>query len=72
MINKWGMRFVSVAGTQAVCQLLNGVVAFMLVRMLPKDHYAWFTLTASMAAIPNAISDGGVGISIMSMGRTLW
>ena len=72
MINKWGMRFVSVAGTQAVCQLLNGVVAFMLVRMLPKDHYAWFTLTASMAAILNAISDSGVGIAMMSLGGTVW
>lgn len=66
------MRFVSVAGTQAVCQLLNGVVAFMLVRMLPKDHYAWFTLTASMAAILNAISDSGVGIAMMSLGGTVW
>lgn len=72
MLRKWSVRFLSVAGTQAVCQLLNGVVAFMLVRMLPKDHYAWFTLTASMAAILNAISDSGVGIAMMSLGGTVW
>jgi len=72
MIKKWSYRFLSVAGSQAVCQLLNGVVAFMLVRMLPKDHYAWFTLIASFAAILNAVSDSGVGIAMMSLGGPVW
>jgi O-antigen/teichoic acid export membrane protein len=61
-----------VAGTQAVCQLLNGLVAFLLVRLLSKEDYAWFTITSAMAAVLNVVSDGGIATSVMSLGGKVW
>jgi O-antigen/teichoic acid export membrane protein len=72
LFERWGKRILGVVGTQAVCQLLNGVVAFMLVRILPKDQYAWFTLTASVVTILSAISDSGIGAAMMSLGGPVY
>ncbi|WP_461786429.1 lipopolysaccharide biosynthesis protein [Prosthecobacter sp.] len=64
--------FASVAGTQALCQLLNGLAAFLLIRMLPKDQYAWFTIATAMAAVLNALSEGGIGTAVLSVGGKVW
>jgi O-antigen/teichoic acid export membrane protein len=69
---RWTGLFASVAGTQALCQLLNGVVAFLLVRMLSKEEYAWFTITSAMAAVLNVTSDGGIATAVMSLGGKVW
>lgn len=63
---------VRVSGTQAFCQLLNGLVAFLLVRMLSKEQYAWFTITSAMAAVLNVISDGGIATAVMALGGKVW
>lgn len=71
-LKKWSLRFLSVTGTQVLTQLLNGVVAFVLVRTLTKQDYAWFTIASSMAAVLNALNDGGVATAVTSVGGTVW
>jgi len=48
---KWSLRLLSVTGTQVFTQVLNGVVAFVLIRTLSKPEYAWFTIASSMGAV---------------------
>ncbi len=71
-LQKWSLRFLSVTGTQVLAQLLNGVVAFVLVRTLTKQDYAWFTIASSMAAVLNSLNDGGIATAVTSTGGAIW
>lgn len=64
--------FASVAGNQGICQLLTGLTGFLLVRVLPKEQYAWFTITSTLQAVLSALSDGGVATALMSIGGKVW
>lgn len=62
----------SVTCTQVFTQVLNGVVAFVLIRTLTKQDYAWFTIATGMAAVLNALNDGGVATAVTSIGGGVW
>lgn len=47
-------------------------MAFVLVRALAKQDYAWFTIASSMSAVLNALNDGGVATAVISMGGAIW
>lgn len=64
--------FTSVVGNQGICQLLTGLTGFLLVRVLPKEQYAWFTITSTLQAVLSALSDGGVATALMSIGGKVW
>lgn len=71
-LQRWSLRFLSVTGTQVLTQLLNGVVAFVLVRTLSKPEYAWFTIASSLAAVLSALNDGGIATAVTSIGGEVW
>ena len=71
-LQKWSLRLLSVTGTQVLTQLLTGVVAFVLVRTLTKQDYAWFTIATGMAAVLSALNDGGVATAVTSTGGMVW
>lgn len=71
-LHKWSLRILGVTGTQVFVQLLNGVVAFVLVRTLSKQDYAWFTIASSMGAVLSALNDGGVATAVTSAGGEVW
>ena len=62
----------SVTCTQVFTQVLNGIVAFVLIRTLTKQDYAWFTIATGMAAVLNALNDGGVATAVTSIGGGVW
>jgi hypothetical protein len=68
----WMLRVASVTGTQTLVQLLNGVVAFVLVRTLAKDEFAWFTLATGMAAVLSSLNDGGIATALTAQGGAVW
>jgi hypothetical protein len=69
---KWTLRVASVTGTQTLVQILNGVVAFVLIRTLPKDEFAWFTLATGMAAVLSSLNDGGIATALTAQGGAVW
>lgn len=69
---KWSLRLLSVTGTQVFTQVLNGVVAFVLIRTLSKPEYAWFTIASSMGAVFTALNDGGIATAVTSAGGEVW
>jgi O-antigen/teichoic acid export membrane protein len=71
-LQKWSLRLLSVTCTQVFTQVLNGVVAFVLIRTLTKQDYAWFTIATGMAAVLNALNDGGVATAVTSIGGGVW
>lgn len=71
-LKKWSLRFLSVGATQVICQLLNGIVAFTLVRSLSKEEFAWFSIATSMAAVLSSLNDGGIATAVTSIGGEVW
>lgn len=69
---RWGLRFLSVTGTQALAQVMSGVVAFVLVRTLAKEEYAWFTIASSMSAVLSSLNDGGIATAVTANGGEVW
>lgn len=64
--------FARVIAVHGVCHLLNGITAFLVVWLLPRDQYAWFTLAAAMMAILQVLTDGGVSSAVLSAGGGVW
>jgi len=48
--------------------LLAALTGFLLVRYLPKEQYAWFTLTNTLLATISSLSDSGLGSATHSLG----
>jgi hypothetical protein len=72
MLRQWSIRLVSIVGTQAFCHLLNGLAAILVVWLLPREQYAWFTLAASVMAVLQVLTDGGVNAAVLSTGGQVW
>lgn len=53
-------------------QVLNGVVAFVLVRTLTKEEYAWFTIASGMSAVLSSLNDGGIATAVTANGGEVW
>lgn len=53
---------------QVVVQGLSALTGVMLVRLLPKEDYGWFTIVGSMLATLSLLSDGGISMALTSVG----
>ena len=56
---------------QIVVQGLSAVTGLFLVRLLPKDQYAWFTIAGSLMATMSVLSDGGLTTGLTSIGGSI-
>lgn len=65
---RWTQRLITYSGVQGVVLLVNALSGFLLVRGMTKEHYAWFTITNSLLATINIMSDSGLGSAMMSIG----
>jgi hypothetical protein len=61
-----------VASLQLLVQVVNALVGFMLVRMLPKSEYAWFTIIGSMSALISTLGDCGSQAGLLSIGGRVY
>lgn len=56
---------------QIVVQGLGAITGLFLVRFLPKDQYAWFTIAGSLMATMSVLSDGGLTTGLTSIGGSI-
>ncbi len=70
-LRRWAWLSGQVAGTQILVQGINAVTGLLLVRGLPKEEYAWFTLAGSLFATVALLGDGGVSTGLTSIGGRL-
>jgi len=68
MLGRWAILSGQVAVAQVLVQGVNAVTGLLLVRHLPKDEYAWFTIAGSLLATLNLLGDGGVSTGLTSIG----
>jgi hypothetical protein len=61
-----------VATLQILVQVVSALVGFMLVRMLPTNEYAWFTIIGSMSAMISTLGDCGSQVGLLSIGGRVY
>lgn len=73
---QWVSRWTKILGrftsVQILVQLVNALTGFMLIRMLGKQEYAWFTLASAGMAIANIMADSGISNAIPALGGPYW
>lgn len=57
---------------QLAIQALGFVSALLIIRLLPVDEYAHYTLAISFLMTAIALADGGVATGVMSEGGKVW
>jgi O-antigen/teichoic acid export membrane protein len=57
---------------QAVAQGLGFLAGIMVVRILPKEDYAWFMIVNTIGPVMNMLSDNGVTNSLSAIGGRFW
>ncbi|MGB3494890.1 MAG: hypothetical protein WBA57_19325 [Elainellaceae cyanobacterium] len=62
-------RFISV---QIFVQAMGFACGILLVRVLPKEEYAYFTLANSMQGAMNVLADSGVSSALSAIGGKVW
>jgi O-antigen/teichoic acid export membrane protein len=71
-LKRWSLLSGQVAGLQVLVQGVGAVTGLLLIRALPKEEYAWFTLAASMLATLNLLADGGISSALTSIGGRIY
>jgi hypothetical protein len=67
------IKLITITGTaQIIVQIVSFLSGFMLIRALPIQEYAFYTIANTMLGSMNMISDGGVSIGVLSQGGKVW
>ncbi|MCY2687952.1 lipopolysaccharide biosynthesis protein [Salinimicrobium sp. TH3] len=69
---EWG-KFIAVTGSaQAVIQGVSFVSSILIIRLLPTQEYALYTLASVMFANLGILADSGIKTSVMAQGGKVW
>jgi O-antigen/teichoic acid export membrane protein len=68
----WISRTFSFGILQVGVQGLTAVSGILLVRMLSKTEYSYYTIAVSMSSLISTLSDLGIGVGLMSIGGRVW
>jgi O-antigen/teichoic acid export membrane protein len=74
-IGHWSRRSRIVARlltVQFVVQLLSAITGFLLIRALPKQEYALFTIAIAIQTALSLFADSGVNAGLLSIGGRVW
>lgn len=71
-LKQWTLRIATITGTQAVSLVLNALVAFVLIRSLSKEEFAWFAIATGMSSVLGTLNDGGISAAVNAHGGTIW
>ncbi|MBD8389757.1 polysaccharide biosynthesis protein [Dysgonomonas sp. BGC7] len=68
----WG-KLISVTGSaQMIVQAVGFVSGILVIRMLPVEEYAIYTLANTMLGTMTVLSDGGISTGVMAQGGKVW
>ncbi len=69
---EWFWLLLSYFVSQAAIQALNFVSGIIILRSLPKDDYALYTIINTMGPTMTMLSDIGITFGLVSVGRKIW
>lgn len=59
-------------GAQVIIQVLGFIAGIMIIRLLPTQEYAFYTLANTMLGTMTILADGGIGTGVLSEGGKVW
>lgn len=67
------IKLIAVTGSaQVIVQVLGFISGIMIIRMLPTQEYAFYTLANTMLGTMTILADGGIGTGVMAQGGKVW
>jgi O-antigen/teichoic acid export membrane protein len=68
----WG-KLISITGsTQIIIQAIGFVCGIIIIRLLPVQEYAFYTLANTMLGTMSVLADGGISGGVMAQGGKVW
>ena len=71
-IANWG-KLISITGSsQVIVQAVGFASGILIIRLLPVQEYAFYTLANTMLGAMTILSDGGISTGVMAQGGKVW
>jgi len=68
----WG-KLISITGSaQLIVQAVGFVSGILIIRLLPVQEYAFYTLANTMLGTMTVLADGGISVGVMAQGGKVW
>ncbi|MEH6408659.1 MAG: polysaccharide biosynthesis protein, partial [Leeuwenhoekiella sp.] len=69
---QWG-KLVSVTGlTEIIVQAVGFIAGIFIIRLLPVEEYALYTLSNTMLGTMTVLANGGIATGVLSQGGKIW
>src|SRR5690349_4585514 len=59
-------------GAQALVQGAGLICGILIIRLLPTNEYAFYTLANTMLGTMTVLADGGISTGVMAQGGKVW
>jgi len=69
---EWGKLVTLVGSAQVIVQGLGFISGILILRRLPTNEYALYTLANTILGAMTVLADGGIAIGVMSQGGKVW
>lgn len=69
---EWGKLIAKVGSIQIFIQAISLVSGILIIRLLPTNEYALYTIANTMLGTMLILADGGVSAGVMSQGGKVW
>lgn len=68
----WGKLLTITGGVQIIVQVTGFVCGILIIRLLPVQEYAFYTLANTMLGTMTVLADGGISAGVMAQGGKVW
>ena len=71
-VKHWGKLIFITGSAQVIVQVIGLVSGILVIRLLPVEEYALYTLANTMLGTMTVLSDGGISNGVMALGGKVW
>ena len=71
-VRSWATLLARFASLQLLVQALGFLAGLLILRLLSKEQYGWFTIANGLQMTVTLLADAGVGIGLTSIGGRVW
>ncbi len=68
----WARQGVFTAGAQAAVQVLGFISGIIVIRSLPPEQYAYYTIAYTALGVLTVLTDSGIGNAVLARGGQVW
>ncbi|TDN39576.1 polysaccharide biosynthesis protein [Hymenobacter sp. UV11] len=69
---QWAKLIAITSGTQVLVQIAGLIGGILIIRLIPVQEYAYYTIANAMLGTMTILSDGGISTGVMAQGGKVW